>query len=266
MRTPSIASRRRKRGAFSGGNFAASGTRLAMKTSHEFVLEHAGSLPEAVAEGDLDTLNSGLRFLFADLRSAQRLYHEEGDNGRAGTSAALGAVWRFVVLFKVPLAETLHVPILNLHSSLQGLENNLVEPILKPVPRLGRAPSSDARAALKGCVAGTVERISRTGLSRQDANLAVAEQLRELGVRPERGLGDVTDDTVRHWCDEVATDVGRHGTAANVYDSMFTPAEVDRFSALPLDQARSRALGSLADFVQAISPARLEEKPVNQSI
>jgi hypothetical protein len=234
-----------------------------MKASHEFVLKHAGSLPEALAEGDLDTLNSGLRFLFADLRSAQRLYREEGDNGRAGTSASLGALWRFVMLFKGPLAESLHVPVLNLHSSLQALENNLVEPILKPVPRLGRAPSSDARAALKGCVAGTVERLSRTGLSRQDANVAVAEQLRELGVRSERGSGDVTDDTVRHWCDEVAADVGRHGTAANVYDSMFTPAEVDRFSALPLNQARSRALGSFAAFVEAISPAALEEKPVN---
>jgi hypothetical protein len=237
-----------------------------MKTSHEFVTQHAGSLPEAVAEGDLDTLNSGLCFLFADLRSAKRLCREKGDNGRAGASAALGAIWRFVMLFKGPLAETLHVPILNLHASLDALENNLVEPILKPVPRIGRAPSSDRRDALKGCVAGTVERLLRTGLSRKDANLAVAKQLRQLGVGPERGSGEVTDDTVRHWCEEVAIDVGQHGTAAQMYHSMFTSAEVDRFSALPLDQARTHALDSLAGFVRAIFPEALEEKPANPPI
>ena len=65
-----------------------------MKESHEFVVEHAGSLPEAVAEGDLDTLNSGLRFLFADLRSAQRLYREEGDD--QARSRALGSLADFV--------------------------------------------------------------------------------------------------------------------------------------------------------------------------
>jgi hypothetical protein len=233
-----------------------------MKTSNEFVVQHAGSLPEAVAEGDLDTLNSGLRFLFADLRSAQRLYREKGDDGRAGASAALGATWRFVMLFKDPLAETLHVPILNLHASLRALEDNLVEPILKPVPHDGRAPSSGRRAALKGCVAGTVERLLRTGFGRQDANLAVAKRLRRLGVRPERGSGKITGNTVRHWCEEVATDVGRRGTAAIMYHSMFTSAEVDKFSALPVDQARSHALDSLAGFVQAIFPEALEQKPV----
>src|SRR5262245_6986226 len=219
-----------------------------------------------MAESDLDTLNSGLRFLFADPRCAQRLYREEGDNGRVGASAALGAIWRFVMLFKGPLAETLHVPILNLHASLQALDNNLVEPILKPVSHSGRAPSSDARDALKGCVAGTVERLLRTGLRRKDANLAVAKQLKWLGVRPERGRGEVTDDTVRHWCEEVAIDVGQHGTAAMMYHSMFTSAEVDKFSALPLDQARTDALNSLAGFVQTIFPAPLEKKPANPPI
>ena len=238
-----------------------------MKPPYEFVAQHAGSLPEAVAEDDLDTLNAGLRFLFDDLRSAQRLYQEPGDNGRAGACAALGAIWRFLMLFRGPLAETLHVPILNLHASLQALDNGLGESILKPVPRSGRAPASDARAALKGCVAGTVQRLLRIGLCQQGANLAVAKLLTGRGVRPERGSGgEVTDDTVRHWCEEVAADVGRRGTAAMMYDSMFTPAEVDRFSALPVDQARSRALDSLAGFVQAIFPEAVERKPVNPPI
>ena len=171
------------------------------------------------------------------------------------------------MLFKGTLAETLHVPILNLHASLEALDNGFVGPILKPVPQCGRAPSTDARAALKGCVAGTVQRLLRTGLSRQDANVVVAKQLTRLGVRPERGsAGEVTADTVRHWCEEVAADVARLGTAAMMYDSMLTRAEIDRFSALPQDQARSHALNSLAGFVQAIFPEILERKPVNHTI
>jgi hypothetical protein len=237
-----------------------------MNTSLEFVNQHAGRLPEAVAENDLDTLKSGLRHLFADLRCADELYRKKGDNGRAGASAALGACWRFVMLFKGPLGEGLHVPILNLHASLQALDHNLVEPILRPIPCSGRAPSSDARAALRGCAAGTVQRLLQTGLKSQDANLAVANKLCQLGIRPERGSGEITDRTVRTWCEEVASDVGRHGTAAEVYESMFTSAEVDRFSALPVDQARSHALNSFAGFVQAIFPLRVENKPVNTPI
>jgi hypothetical protein len=237
-----------------------------MNTSLEFVNQHAGSLPEAVAEKDLDTLNRGLDCLFADLRRAQKLYREKGDNGRAGASAALGACWRFVMLFEGPLAESLHAPILNLHSSLQALDCNLVTPMLKPVPRDGRAFSDDARAALKGCAAATVQRLLRTGLKSQDANLAVANRLSQLGIRPERGSGEITDRTVRTWCEEVARDVGRHGTAAQMYDSMFTSAEVDRFSALPVEQARSHAISTLVGFVQAIFPEAIENKPVNAPI
>lgn len=240
--------------------------RLAMSTSLEFLTQHAGTLSETAAENDLDTLKSGLRHLFADLRCADELYRKKGDNGRAGASAALGACWRFVMLFKGPLAESLHVPILNLHASLKALDNNLVLPILKPVPCSGRAPSDDARAALKGCAAATVQRLMQTGLNSRGANLAVAKKLRQLGMRPERGSGEITDRTVRHWCEEVAVDVARRGTAAMIYHSMFTPTEVERFSALPVDQARSHALDLLAGFVQAIFPQAVEKKPVKPSI
>jgi hypothetical protein len=40
--------------------------------------------PETIAEADLNTLNSGLGFLFGRLREAQAEFHEEGDNGRRG--------------------------------------------------------------------------------------------------------------------------------------------------------------------------------------
>jgi hypothetical protein len=54
--------------------------------------------------------------------------------------------------------------------------------------------------------------------------------------------------------------------AAEMYDSMFTSAEVDRFSALPVEQARSHAIGTLVGFVQAIFPEPIENKPVNTPI
>jgi hypothetical protein len=41
------------------------------------------------------------------------------------------------------------VPILRLQDALASLEQNRVEPIVQPVQRTGRAPSSDAYGSLK---------------------------------------------------------------------------------------------------------------------
>ncbi|MGA7455107.1 MAG: hypothetical protein WBW73_28980 [Rhodoplanes sp.] len=116
--------------------------------------------------------------------------------------------------------------------ALAALEQNNVLPILKPVPRRGRAPSSHGHAALKGHVAATVKRLTQTGMELKEAHRKVANELKKLGVRPGRGSGQVTANTVRNWCDEVASDVGRHGTAALMCGEMFTDEEQKRFSAL----------------------------------
>jgi hypothetical protein len=218
----------------------------------DFVGRYSGSLPETIAESDLEILNQGLGFLFALMREARRLNNEGADNGRAAAFTALGAMWQFVVLFESPLAELLHMPILSLQDALVGLDNNLVLPILKPVARAGRAPTSHAHATLKGYAAGTVKRLVGTGLRRSDAHQAVAKELKRLGVRAERGSGSVTANTVRNWCDEVSSDVGRRGTAALMHDQMIKPREVQRFSAMPKDQARSEALAELAWWVQSV--------------
>jgi hypothetical protein len=128
------------------------------------------------------------------------------------------------------------MPILNLQNALAALEKNNVSPILEPVALSGRAASSDAHRALKGAAAGTVKRLLEAGLDRKQALKVVAKALAEQGVRPERGSGAITGNTVRHWCEKVAEDEGRRGTAAMVYDSMFTAQESERFSALPSDQ------------------------------
>jgi hypothetical protein len=214
-----------------------------------------GALPETVDAGNLEILNSGLHSLFTDLRQA-RFYFQNGEgNGRGGAVTALGALWRFITLFEAPRAEMLHMPILDLQQALAALEYNNVSPMLKPVRRPGRPKSSDTREALKGCVAGIVQLLLQAGMTPPDAHLLVAKALGKLAVRPERGAGNITDTTVRHWCDEVAADVGRRGTAAMVYDTMFTAKEIERLSAEPSNEARHNfALVSLCAFVEQIFP------------
>jgi hypothetical protein len=97
-------------------------------------------------------------------------------------------------------------------------------------------------------------RLLQTGLDRQEAHKRVANLLTKLGVRPARGSGPVTATTVRTWCDDIASDVGQHGTAAIVYTDMFDLAEQERFLALPKDQAKRFALKSLAAWVQSLFP------------
>jgi hypothetical protein len=248
---------------------AKQGARSAPLTPHlEFVNRMAGRFPEAIAESDQESLNLALGFLFESLRKARRLYDQEQDGGRAAALMALGGMWQFIALFKAPLAELLHVPILNLQDALAALENNNVLPILKPVKRVGRAASSHAYTTLKGHAAGTVQRLLQVRLERRLAFRAVANALAKQGIRAERGSGAVTATTVRHWCDEVASDVGRRGTAAMMYDSMFTDIENNRFSELPPDQAQLYALGSLGAWVQEmICPTGSRRKnPVNPPI
>ena len=71
-------------------------------------------------------------------------------------------------------AETLHTPLLNLWSALLALNENNIEPILRPTKRTGRAASSPRRYALIGIAVGAAMRLEWTGLSKADANNAVA--------------------------------------------------------------------------------------------
>jgi hypothetical protein len=218
----------------------------------EFALHLRGTLPETIRSYDLEVLNAGLRFFFADLRAARRDF---GDNQRHGALTAVGALIRFIAIFEAPFAELLHVPALVLQEALFGLEDNIVKPMLKPIKKRGRSRSSMAREALKGHVAGTVQRLLQAGTSTPNAQRLVAKELVALKLKSERGSGDVTATTVRHWCDEVAEDLSRSGGAAVVYDRMFAEDEVRRFEALPSDQARRQlALASLVAFVLEVRP------------
>ena len=64
----------------------------------------------------------------------------------------------------------------------------------------------------------------------------------------------MTAATVRNWCNEVSSDVSRKGTAAQVYDMMFTDAEDKQFSTLSNADTRRYTFGSLSDWVQSMFP------------
>jgi hypothetical protein len=229
----------------------------------EFLDRMKGTLPEEIAAADLEILNTGLRFFFSKLRLASGLFRQSEDDRRHASVVALDAAWRLVALFKEPYAECLHLPVLHLQDALRMLDEGTVSPMLKPVRRRegGRSRSANVRGALKGRAAGTVAQLVEAGISLPDARILVAEALVEFGQRPERGSGQITETTVRHWCDEVDADVGRHTAAAVVYDDMFTDDERRKFSGLQSDRARQAdALNSLAGFVRAHFPGTPQAK------
>src|SRR5262249_568976 len=152
-------------------------------------------------------------------------------------------------------------PILRLQDALQGLEQGRREAILEPIRRGrgGRAPSSDAYASMKGYAAATVQLLQQAGLAYGDALGAVARQLRELGIRPERGSGTVrtvTATTVRNWCNEVSSDGDRRGMAALMYDDRLAPEELERFLSLPKDQAIQLAIERLTRWILSVFSER----------
>ena len=79
--------------------------------------------------------------------------------------------------FQPGLSQNLHAPLLDLASALLALDENKIEPMLKPTPTRGggRAPDSVARQALIGFAVGTVRRLQLTGLQRAAAHKAVAD-------------------------------------------------------------------------------------------
>jgi hypothetical protein len=221
----------------------------------DFLNQFSGTLQEPIAEGDLATLNKGLAFLFDWLRQARQQYDEATDGGRVAAFTALGGLSHFVMLFNSSPAKPLFMPINNLIDALAALEKNNVKPILKPVPRRGRAPSSHAYESLVGHAAATVTRLRNSGILPEEAHDFVAKELDKLGVRSMRGSGSMTANTIRHWCDEVASDASRLGTAAMMYDFMFTDIENRKFKALSLaSSAKICAKNSLQVYVYETFP------------
>jgi len=176
---------------------------VATETPQAEPIERAPDLPEKIGPADLDALNQALAGFFEELRFARGLPQGE-THGRLGASVALRAVWSFLMRFDAAVVETLHVPLMSLHSALLALNENNIEPILKPTKRSGRATSSPKRYALIGIAVGSAQRLEWTGLSPMDANKAVAAKLNALDVKPARGKGGVSADTLRQWREHIS--------------------------------------------------------------
>lgn len=240
--------------------------------------EDVPGLPEKLGPADLDRLNEAVAGLFGELRSARNLPPGE-THGRLSAVVALGAAWRFLTRFDPVLAETLHVPLMSLHSALLALNENNVEPILKPIKRTGRATSSPTRYALIGFAVGAAQRLEWTGLSATDANEAIAKKLRALRVKPTRGKGEVTAATLRRWRDKIAEvqplvrslpqvlqselsaeDLGWINAAINA-ESVMTEKSRAQIAALAVADARRFVLLSLETSISGMTLADLANPP-----
>src|SRR3954465_1654862 len=149
--------------------------------SEEIAAEY-GVLPDLVGLTDLDALNAAVQSMSILLGEATALA-EAGDH-RAAAVQALGAVYRFIMRFRTGLDHNLHGPLLRLLSALLALDDNNVDPILRPSPVGGRAPDSAFRQALIGCAVAAVGRLRWTGMDRRAAYKAVAETMRKAGLVP----------------------------------------------------------------------------------
>jgi len=209
-------------------------------------------LPEKIEPAHLGALNQALAALFEGLRSARNLPPGE-THGRLGAAVALGTVWGFLIRFEAALAEGLHVPILSLHSALLALNENNVEPILKPTKRTGRATSSPRRFALIGIAVGAAQQLEWTGLSPMDANKAVAAKLNALGVTPTRGKGGVTADTLRRWREKVNTTRPLVRSLPQLLESELSAEDRGWMNATI--QADDMLTGELKIKIQALAPS-----------
>jgi hypothetical protein len=215
-------------------------------------------LPETVGPEHLPALNIGLQHLWAELRQAQSEYRA----GRESTGAYLSliAVGAFLSLFGATWTEGLGMPLSALESALWALDEGIVEPILTP-PRpakAGRAPSSALKQELRGAAVYVLRRLMDFGLSRSAAEQAVADDLRRIGVRPDRGRGPgrLTRSAVRAWCEEVAADIGRRRTATRRYRLLLADPTNKALDGMPADDAVKLLRHRLIAFAAAVNPPK----------
>jgi hypothetical protein len=226
--------------------------------SEELAAEY-GVLPDIVGLTDLDALNAAVRSMFILLGEATALARAGDD--RAAAVKALGAVYRFIMRFRTGLDHNLHGPLLRLLSALLALDDNNVDPILRPSRIGGRAPDSGFRQALIGCAVAAVGRLRWTRMDRKVACKIVAETMRKAGVDPARGANALTERTVRHWCETDAADVGRHSIIAAIADTLLSELWRTRLQSEPTNLARKLILDALVDSVRQLNTnGRLSEK------
>jgi hypothetical protein len=212
-----------------------------------------GTLPERIEPSDLRLLNEALAYLFQELDKANALYQSNANAGREGVIHSVETVLKFLSVFAPVISSRLHAPLAVLFDALMNLDSGTVLPLLKPAKKTGRARASALRSSLIGAAAFTVRRLTETGMKAPAAYKAVARCLRDAGIKPARGrAGTLTERTIRGWCEEVNTDVGRQGEASQTYDLLIFDPRGNATNDLLPAQARTALLKQLAKAAKKI--------------
>lgn len=187
---------------------------------------HRGTLPDAIGPTELPSLNELLEATIKELREAAKLYSSGEHGGRAGAIHALKAITGFFMFFRTVESERLQVPTASLVNALMALDDNNVQPLLKPARHRGRARESEARQALKGMAVLTVQELRKRGFSQNEALRLVVKELSRVGIKPGRGSGNLTTRTIREWREARDADVGKRGTAAQTIEELETQKSI----------------------------------------
>jgi hypothetical protein len=164
-------------------------------------------------------------------------------------------VTKFLLMFNSAHEEQFFTPLALLANALRALDRNTVQTLVRPTPRSGRASASDVRQALKGLVAYTVRRLHHLGMNTASARRVVAQRLKELNIKPDRGTRSLTARTIRDWCEVTAAD-GPSGVARWMFDSQLAHPQNEAWDALPKEEA-IRAL--LDNMTNRLGPLRASE-------
>jgi hypothetical protein len=170
------------------------------------------------AAANTAALNAAIERLLSDLRKAKVRFDTSNNAGRDGSVLALRAVAEFIGQLQPVLHERLHLPLVALHDALESLDSNREKPILKATPKPGHPPASQLHQSMKGHAVFTARALCGLGMQTPRAYSLVAKELSKAGVKSRKGK--MTGDTIAQWDQDVATDVGRHGTAAQACNSL----------------------------------------------
>jgi hypothetical protein len=150
-----------------------------------------------------DQLAENLWALEQALVSANSLFQDEDDGGRAGAVAALNAIAKYLNSIDRFRQAILIQPIVAVASALIDLDDGSIHPMMKAEKTKGRRPSSTVRSAMRAHSAGTMHLLMNCGFKRQEAAIAIASYLIKLGVETGGHHHILTWRTVAGWRDKL---------------------------------------------------------------
>lgn len=152
---------------------------------------------------DADIESSAVSVLRGAMEEADRrlLLAKNGHEKRTAVFAALRAVSTFLGSIGCKV-----MPLLVLSDTILQLDNGTVDPVLQKKATTGRARTGVLRGSLEGHVIGVVKAMVECGDSPLEARRKVARVLRQAGVRPARGGGEITARTIRAWGERASAD------------------------------------------------------------